>query len=151
MVSHLLLNMFLSGSRHSSCFKKFLMDIFAWQPQVKAYFYYWASPYCVFYEVSGWNSEFHFLAVKNWISKTKERAELPICWGLSLFTSQSSLPLNKHCFNVDENEEKWPVYIFFICLNVDCIWFLVHLNYRWLLVSGRGLSLSLQHLTSPLC
>lgn len=60
-----------------------------------------SKPICVFCEVSGWNSEFHFLGVKNWIQKTKEGAESPICQGL--FTIQSSLPVNKHYFDVDEN------------------------------------------------
>lgn len=61
-------------------------------------------PICVFYEVSVWNSEFHFLAVKHWISKTKEGAESPVYQGLSLFKTQSSLPVNKHYFDVDENK-----------------------------------------------
>lgn len=80
------------------------MKIFAWQLQVKSILLLLSKAICVFCEVSGWNSEFHFLAVKNWISETKKGAESPICQGLSLFISQSSLPVNKHYFDVGENE-----------------------------------------------
>lgn len=53
----------------------------------------------------------NFICLESRIEFQKQRQEQnsPICQGLRLFTGQSSLPVNKHYFDVDENEYKWPV------------------------------------------
>lgn len=80
-----------------------------------------------------------------------EGVESPVCQGLRLFTARSSLLVNKHYFDVDENEQKWPVYSFYHLL--ECRPHLIpcaHGLQVAVSVRERGLSLSLQHLTSPL-
>lgn len=140
MVSYLLLNMFFFGSRHCSCCRKLLMEIFHGSHKSKHAFITEQTKMCVPWGLClKLRISFSRSQILNFdIFKDKGKNGITYLWRFKFIYNAIVSSCNKHYFDVDANEWKWPIYNFFICLNVDCLWFLVDLTTGGCVDQGEG-------------